>query len=230
MSQAVSFDPTTGDRVKPRFRGVSHQVAFFAAIGACAALVLVASGTSFVTVAVIYGTTLITLFGISALYHRPMWSPRARELMRRLDHASIFVFIAGSYTPICLLAMPPEHGRWLLIFAWCFAAVGVIHAIFFVHAFRTFNAVLFVAMGCAALPFVGDLAAGMGAVCVGLIIAGGAIYIAGAVVYARRWPDPNPRVFGYHEVFHLMVILAGALHYAAMMTMFLRAAEHAALA
>lgn len=204
---------------KPRWRGVSHHVAFIVAIPGFLALVLSATGKVATTVAVIYGVPLMMLFGISALYHRRMWKPRARALMRRLDHAGIFVFIAASYTPLCMFGLPEGEGRALLWAAWIVAALGTLHAVFFVHAFRTLNAVLFVVMGCALIPYMPVLATRIGWGCLTLLAAGGAIYIAGAVVYARRWPNPNPAVFGYHEVFHLMVIAATALQYAAMLVL-----------
>ncbi len=196
-------------------RGVSHQVAFFVAIAGFAALVDVAHSARALTVSIIYGLTLMALFGISAAYHRPMWSEAARRRMRRLDHAGIFIFIAGSYTPLCILGLPDDTGRNLLLFAWCFAAVGVVHALFLVHAFRTLNAVLYVVMGCALVPFIPELLTSVGGSQLGYLLAGGIIFIAGAVVYARRWPNPSPAVFGYHEVFHMMVIVAVAFHYVA---------------
>jgi len=217
MSDASATElPGDLEGVKPRFRGVSHHIAFFFAIAGCAALLAQASNARVATVAAVYGVTLMTLFGISALYHRPMWGRRGRSIMRRLDHASIFIFIAGCYTPICILGLPPQDARNLLTFVWLFAAAGAVHAVFFLHLFRTLNAVLFVAMGCAMIPYVPQLAVGVGTSSLALLLGGGAIYIAGAVVYSHRWPNPAPAVFGYHEVFHLMVILACSLHYAAL--------------
>lgn len=203
------------EKVKPRFRGVSHFIAFFFAIAGCIWLVRDAAPGTATVVAGIYGVTLMLLFGISGLYHRRMWGPRGRALMRRLDHVGIFVFIAGSYTPLCALGLPPEDAKTLLTIAWVMAALGTVHALFFVHAFRSFNALLFVLMGCAMLPYATRMAAGVGDTSILLVLVGGAIFIAGAVVYARRWPNPAPATFGYHEVFHLMVIAAVGLHYAA---------------
>lgn len=223
MSSAALTDfDSEPTKVKPRFRGVSHQIAFFVAMAGSLALFLVSAGTRLGLGAGIYGVTLMTLFGISALYHRPMWGARGRAIMKRLDHASIFVFIAGCYTPIALLALPSEQARSLLWFAWGFAGAGALHSIFLVHIFRKFNALLFVIMGCSMVPFSGELLAGMGPGCMALLVGGGAIYILGAVVYARRWPNPRPTIFGYHEVFHLMVIAGVVLHYAAVMTMLVR--------
>lgn len=205
----------TPEKVKPRLRGVSHFIAFFFAIGGFVALLLDAAPGKATVAAGVYGVTLMLLFGISGLYHRRMWGPRGRALMRRLDHVGIFVFIAGSYTPLCALGLPPDDARTLLTIAWMMAALGTLHAVFFVHAFRSFNALLFVLMGCVMLPYATRMAHGVGEPGMRLVLIGGGIFVAGAVVYARRWPNPAPEVFGYHEVFHLMVIAAVGLHYAA---------------
>ncbi len=199
--------------VTPKLRGVSHRVAFFVVLVAGAVLVSMAPGAREVGAALIYVLSLAGMYGTSALYHRPTWSPRARRRMRRLDHAGIFLLIAGTYTPVCLVGMPTPGGLALLAVVWAGALLGVLHAFLFVHAFRRLNVVLYVVLGCAALPLMPSISAALGPSRAALLFVGGAVYISGAVVYARRWPNPRPAVFGYHEVFHVLVILASALHF-----------------
>lgn len=202
-------------KVKPLLRGVSHQVAFFFALAGGAWLVTTAPTRQAALAGLIYSLSLAGMYGFSALYHRPMWSVAARKRMRRLDHAGIFFLIAGSYTPVCMLGLG-QKGTLLLTIAWSGAVLGFLHAAFFVHAFRTLNAVLCVALGCAAVPFLPSMWHVLGLTRTLLLAGGGAVYILGAVVYSRRWPNPFPRVFGYHEVFHLMVIAASVVHFAVM--------------
>jgi hemolysin III len=193
---------------KPTLRGVSHQVAFFVAIVATAALVFHAPSPRAAVACGVYGASLIALFGISALYHRPHWSPEKRQIMRRLDHSGIFLLIAGTYTPLfSLLDDPSLHYRPLWIM-WIGAVIGVGKSMLWPHAPKWITAALCVLLGWAAVGDVIRLAPVMGPVSTWLLVAGGLIYSAGAVVYARKRPDPIPRVFGYHEVFHALVILA----------------------
>lgn len=200
-------------KVKPKLRGVSHQIAFFAALAAGGVLVFVASTPRAMWAGLVYALSLAGMFGISAAYHRPTWSVAARARMRRLDHAGIFLLIAGSYTPVCVLT----DNFTLLAIAWAGAALGLLHAAFVHQALRRLNAVIYVVLGCAALPVLPSLLAVLGPAHVALLLAGGAVYILGAVVYALRWPDPAPAVFGHHEIFHLMVIIASVLHFAVML-------------
>jgi hemolysin III len=212
MVQSTSTQPI---RVKPRLRGLSHLVAFVAAVIAGAILVAIAAEGTARLAATVYAASFAGLFGTSALYHVPFWHPRARARLRRVDHAAIFVLIAGTYTPICLLGFSGEHGQTLLVAAWIGAALGVARAVLWLRPPRWLTAGLYVALGCVAVIALPDLARGMGPWGVGLVVSGGAVYIAGAVIYALRRPDPLPAVFGYHEVFHLLVIVAGGLHFAA---------------
>jgi hemolysin III len=200
---------------KPRLRGVSHQWAFFLSLGAGLALVL-AADTAEETIAMsIYAFSLSAMLGTSALYHRVTWSPEARQWMRRLDHTMIFVFIAGTYTPFALLVMHGTLADVVLIVVWASAAGGVILNLVWISAPYWFTSAVYVSTGWVAIVTLPQLWDEIGPVGVGMIALGGALYTAGAVIYARRRPDPRPQVFGYHEIFHLLVIAAAAVQYAA---------------
>jgi hemolysin III len=200
---------------KPRLRGVSHQWAFFVSLGAGAALILAASGTSAVVAMSIYAFSLSAMLGTSALYHRVTWTPEVRQWMRRLDHTMIFVFIAGTYTPFALLVMHGTLAQAVLIVVWATAAGGVILNLVWITAPYWVTTVIYMSTGWVAIVTLPQLWSEIGPVGVGLIALGGALYSAGAVVYARRKPDPRPQVFGYHEIFHVLVIAAAAVQYVA---------------
>lgn len=199
---------------KPLLRGVSHQVFFFVSLVAGAVLVLAAPNPDARVGCAIYAASLAMLLGTSALYHRPTWSLRARARMRRLDHSAIFVLIAGTYTPLAL-TLPPDTARVMLTVAWVGAAIGVARALFWINAPKWLVAVLALAMGWLALlylPTVGRVAGTPVLVWMG---AGGVLYSLGALTYALKRPDPWPRVFGYHEVFHAFVVAAAVCHFVA---------------
>jgi hemolysin III len=200
---------------KPRLRGVSHQWAFFVSLGAGAALVLAASGTRAVIAMSIYALSLSAMLGTSALYHRVTWTPDVRRWMRRLDHTMIFVFIAGTYTPFALLVMHGTLANAVLIVVWATALAGMILNLVWISAPHWFTAVVYLSTGWVAIVTLPQLWDEIGPVGVGMIALGGVLYSAGAMVYARRKPDPRPQVFGYHEIFHLLVIAAAAVQYAA---------------
>jgi hemolysin III len=203
-------------KVKPRLRGVSHESAFYFAIAGTIALTMATEPGLKTTAALIYGLSIITLFGTSALYHRPMWSPVARARLRRADHAAIFVLIAGSYAPLGLVALPPEAGTRLLAFAWGGCALGLLKALFWAHAPRWVTAASYILVGWAAAVEWSAMGAALGSTRTMLIGLGGVCYSVGAVVYARKRPDPVPSVFGYHEIFHALVIAAALIHFAAL--------------
>ena len=164
--------------------------------------------------AALYGGSLVILFGVSALYHRPTWAPRPRAWMRRLDHSAIFVLIAGSYLPFGMsLAPPTEH--WLLGIVGCGAALGILQSLAWVHAPKPLVALIYLVLGWVAVPFVPALRIVVDARQVTLLVVGGIAYSLGAVVYATRRPDPFPTVFGYHEVFHALTIVAAVCHFTA---------------
>jgi hemolysin III len=200
---------------KPRLRGVSHQWAFFVSLGAGAALVLAASGARAVIAMSIYAFSLSAMLGTSALYHRVTWTPEVRRWMRRLDHTMIFVFIAGTYTPFALLVMHGTLAKLVLIVVWATAAAGIVLNLVWISAPYWFSVVVYLSTGWVAIVTLPQLWDEIGPVGVGLIALGGALYSAGAVIYARRKPDPRPQVFGYHEIFHILVIAAAAVQYAA---------------
>jgi len=199
---------------KPLLRGVSHQIAAAFAVVGWVALVQASIGQRATLAAAVYGFALTAQFAISALYHRPRWGTRGRLLMRRLDHAAIFLLIAGTYTPFCLL-LPPEAGRPLLWVVWTGAGAGMILSVLWPLAPKWLMALLTVALGWAIVPTFPSMLAAIGWRGVALLGAGGIAYTVGAVVYATRFPDPSPRVFGYHEVFHALVIAAAICHYIA---------------
>ncbi len=198
-------------RAPPRLRGVSHQFAFFVALGAGAAL-LALTGRWPVAV---YAVTLAALFGVSASYHRGGWRPAARRWWQRADHATIFTFIAGTYTPLCALGIGGTDGLRLLVVIWTGAVLGAMRALVWPTAPRWIAAALYVLLGWSVLVYLPVVAATTGALALAAIIAGGVLYTVGALTYALRWPDPAPRVFGYHEVFHALVIAAAICHFAA---------------
>jgi hemolysin III len=200
---------------KPRLRGVSHQWAFFVSLGAGAALILAATGAQAVIAMSIYAFSLSAMLGTSALYHRVTWTPEIRQWMRRLDHTMIFVFIAGTYTPFALLVMHGTLANVVLIVVWAAAAGGVVLNLVWITAPYWVTAVIYMSTGWVAIVTLPQLWNEIGPAGVGLIALGGALYSAGAVVYARRKPDPRPQVFGYHEIFHVLVIAAAAVQYVA---------------
>ncbi len=200
---------------KPRLRGVSHQWAFFASLGAGVALILAASGTTAVIAMSVYAFSLSAMLGTSALYHRVTWTPEVRQWMRRLDHTMIFVFIAGTYTPFALLVMHGTLANAVLIVVWATALGGLILNLVWIDAPYWVTSVIYLSTGWVAVVSLPQLWNEIGPVGVGLIALGGVLYSAGAVVYARRKPDPRPQVFGYHEIFHVLVIAAAAVQYTA---------------
>lgn len=206
---------------KPLLRGVSHQIACFVALVAGAVLVSLAPGDAARRASLVYMVCLTMLFGISAAYHLPTWTPRARQWMRRFDHAAIFLLIGGTYTPLSL-ALAPDDGARLRLVVWSGAAAGVVQSVLWVTAPKPLIAVIYVVLGWSIVPYVGRMYDAAGPLPLALILLGGVVYSAGAIIYARKRPDPSPRVFGYHEVFHALVIGAAVLHFAAVAAIVLR--------
>jgi hemolysin III len=214
----MSVTPAT-----PRLRGRLHQIAFFASIPLGIAVAVLARGVAATAAAAIYAASLTAVFGVSAAYHRGRWSPRARRWMKRLDHSLIYVLIAGSYTPIAVLAL---QGPWevvLLSVAWSGAAIGITLKMARPDGLAVITAVLYMALGWFALVALPQLIRGMSAPGVTLMIAGGLLYTAGAIVFVSRRPDPRPDTFGYHEVWHSFQVAAAACHYV-MILLVIRAA------
>jgi hemolysin III len=200
---------------RPRFRGVSHQYAFFASLITGAVLVLVAPTRRATTAAAIYALSVSGLFGASALYHRVTWRPAARRWMRRLDHSMIFVLIAGTYTPFGLLVLHGPLATTVLAIVWGGALAGAILKLAWVDAPKWLMAAIYLALGWVGAATGPQMLSRAGIGAVTLLVVGGALYSAGAIIYALRRPDPRPAVFGYHEIFHVLVIAAAAAHYAA---------------
>ncbi len=204
---------TSTPLVKPLLRGHFHQAAFFIALGACSMLIAKSSGQLSVITTVVYSVTLLMLFAISALYHRPQWSITTRAWWRRMDHSAIFLLIGGTCVPICLLGLKNEIGTRLLtiVLAGCF--LGIIQSIFWVAAPKWLTALLCVVISWLIVPFSAELFAALGNINTYLLFAGGIIYTLGAIVYAVKFPNFYPKVFGYHEVFHLLVVIAAICHF-----------------
>lgn len=208
----TTVHPYDDTHKKPRYRGVSHEITFYLGVVGAIALIATAPAGLPTVAATVYALSFVTLFGASALYHRPTWSPERRLVLQRIDHSAIFVLIAGTYTPIALLAVPPDIGHRLLWIVWSGAALGVLKSVFWTDAPKPLLAGLCVLLGWAMVAEWSAVVAGLGEVGAALIIVGGALYTVGAVVYALQWPDPLPRTFGYHEVFHILVIAAALCH------------------
>jgi hemolysin III len=200
---------------KPRLRGVSHQWACFCFVPLGVALVVVAGSTRARIAVTVYAISVVALFGVSALYHRVNWrSLSAWRWMRRLDRSMIFMLIAGTYTPIALLAVHGPLAIATLVAAWVGALAGVLFMFVWIDAPTWLFAVAYVALGWVAAAAFPQLAVAIGVGGLTLFGLGGVLYTVGAVVYAVKRPDPVPAVFGYHEVFHALVVVAAALQYA----------------
>ena len=212
MTGAIS---SGGIPVKPRLRGVSHKWAFYVSLVLGAVLVLTAPSGRAAAAAAVYAACVATLFGTSALYHRIDWrSTNARRWMRRLDHSAIFLLIAGSYTPFALLALDGTLADVILVVVWAGALGGIVLKLVWIDAPKWLVALIYVVLGWVAVAATPDLVDAVGVTASVMVGVGGLLYTVGAVVYARRRPDPVPAVFGYHEVFHLLVIVAAGLQYA----------------
>jgi len=200
---------------RPRLRGVSHKWAFFFSLVAGLALVIAAPAGEATVAASIYAASVAALFGTSALYHRVTWaSQNARRWMRRLDHSAIFVLIAGTYTPFALLALDGTLATVILVVVWTGALGGIVLKLVWIDAPKPLVAVLYVMLGWVAVAAFPQLLDELGVTSTALVAGGGLLYTVGAVVYAVQRPDPVPSVFGYHEIFHALVIAAAALQYA----------------
>jgi hemolysin III len=201
---------------KPSLRGVLHQWAAVYALGAGTALVAIAPTTQARLAAAIYAASLVLLLTISAVYHRFQWTPRVRTWLRRADHASIFLLIGGSYTPIAMLGLGGDTGRHLMITIWCGVALGVLVSMLWPGAPKWVTATIAVAVGWTLVPYFGEVGRALTAVEIWLIALGGAAYTVGALVYATKRPNPWPRSFGYHEIFHALTLVGAGLHFAAL--------------
>jgi hemolysin III len=212
----VSLDDQFRDAVatiKPRLRGWLHVVTFPIAVASGAALVTFAPTTQAKVAAGIFALTAALLFGVSALYHRGRWSQRGQAVLRRLDHASIFLIIAGTYTPFTILLLDGPDARILLTLVWAGALLGVAFRVLWLGAPRWLYLPVYIALGWAAAFWLPTIAARGGVAVFVLIVTGGLLYSAGAVVYGLKRPDPSPRWFGFHEIFHACTLAGFAAHH-----------------
>jgi hemolysin III len=208
---------------KPLLRGVLHQAAFFVSLVVGTVLVVGADGARRQAVAAVFAGSVAACFGASALYHRVTWTPRVRPWMRRVDHAGVYLLIAGTYTPVCLLVL---HGAWrlaILLTVCIGAGAAIVLKFAWVDAPKWLAAALGIALGWVAVIVLPQLAERLDPAAVALLGVGGLAYTAGAIVYARRRPDPVPAVFGYHELFHALTIVAVACQYVAIAFFVVRA-------
>ena len=205
--------PEADEPVKPRLRGVFHEVAFFVSLVTGAVLVVVAPTTGSALVMLVYAVSISLLFGVSALFHRHTWGPVGRRRMRRADHSTIFIAIAGSYTAVAGIALTGWARTAVLAIVWGGAVVGIALRQLWLDAPKWVIALPYVVVGWAAVAVLPQLFRALGATGFVLLLAGGLAYSAGAVVYALKRPNPVPGVFGYHEVFHACTIVGAVLHY-----------------
>lgn len=200
----------------PRLRGVFHQYAFFGAVVAGVVLVVLADGYLERFAAWVYAAALAAMFGASALYHRFPWRTTAARLRaRRLDHAMIFIFIAGTYTPIALLAFSGALRVVVLASVWGGAALGVVLELYWIHAPRWVSAIAYLAVGWIGIVALPQFFSSLGVAAAVLLIVGAGLYTIGAVAYATTWPNPFPATLGFHEVFHLLVVAAAVTQFVA---------------
>lgn len=205
---------TYAEEQKPSWRGWIHTGTFPVTIAAGIVLITVAEGPIAKWASVVFMLTSMLLFGNSALYHRINWSPKTRIILKRIDHANIFLLIAGTYTPIALLALPLNKGIILLIAVWAGALIGIGFRVFWIDAPRWLYVPLYVLLGWAAVAFIGDIFAASPVAMI-LVIVGGLLYTAGSIVYGFKKPNPWPGHFGFHEIFHTLTVLAFLCHWTA---------------
>ncbi len=203
----------TVDEIKPKLRGWLHAItlplAFFAFI-----VMLVISDDILVRVGVaVFMVSSMLLFGVSAVYHRGTWNDRVKGFWKRFDHANIFLLIAGSYTPFSLLLLTKEHATIMLSLVWGGALLGVAFKIFWIGAPRWLYVPLYLLLGWAAVLYFPEFVDNASTAVLVLLITGGVLYSLGAVVYGFKWPDPSPKYFGFHEIFHAFTIAAFIVHY-----------------
>lgn len=210
---ATDWVEGVGRELKPRLRGWLHLGAFPVSLVAGVVLVVLSPTETTRAATAIFACSSSLLFGISALYHRRHWSPRADALLRRLDHSSIFLLIAGTYTPFAVALLSVRDATVLLALVWGGALVGIGFRVLWIGAPRWLYLPVYVGLGWSAVFWLGDLLSAGGATVFTLIVVGGGLYSLGGLVYGLRRPDPAPRWFGFHEVFHSFTIAAFAAHY-----------------
>ncbi len=197
---------------KPRMRGMLHAWAAPVAAAVGMLFVLSAEGARATTGTAIWAAALTGLFSVSAIYHRGSWRPAVRAWWQRADHSMIFVLIAGSYTPICLMVLEGAKSWLMLVVVWGGALLGVATRLLWHTAPSWLFVPMYIALGWVAVAVLPDLAAAASVQANGLLVLGGILYTLGAVVFATKWPDPWPSVFGFHEIFHALTIVAALCH------------------
>ncbi|MBA8815829.1 hemolysin III [Microbacterium halimionae] len=200
--------------VKPTWRGWIHAGTFPVAIAAGIVLIVLADGAAAKWASAVFMATSLLLFGNSALYHRFDWGPKTLAVLKRIDHANILLLIAGTYTPIAVLALPPSKSILLLSLVWSGAVLGILFRVFWINAPRWLYVALYLVLGWAAVMYMVDLFNANPAMMV-LVIVGGLLYTGGAIVYAMKKPNPWPGKFGFHEIFHVCTVLAFLCHWTA---------------
>lgn len=200
--------------IRPTWRGWIHAATFPIAIVAGVVLIIAAQGGAAKWAAAVFMASSLLLFGNSALYHRFDWSPKVKVILKRIDHANILLLIAGTYTPLAVLALPPEKGALLLVLVWSGALLGILFRVFWINAPRWLYVALYLVLGWAAVMYMADLLVANAAMMV-LVIVGGLLYTGGAIVYALKKPNPWPGHFGFHEIFHVCTVLAFLCHWTA---------------
>jgi hemolysin III len=201
---------------KPSWRGWIHLGTFPFALAAGIVLVVLADGTVATIGSAIFALNSLLLFGVSAVYHRFHWSERTKAVLRRIDHANIFLLIAGTYTPLALLALPPNQGQLLLWLVWSGTLVGIAMRVFWLTAPRWIYVPIYLGLGWAAIMYIVPLFNANIAMMV-LVLVGGGLYTLGAIVYGTKWPNPSPKNFGFHEIFHSFTVLAFFCHWTAVL-------------
>ena len=210
----VPYDSSTQDPTKPSMRGWIHLLSAIIAIPAGWFLVKAAVPGHLTAGALTYAASLVLLLGISGTYHTPTWSERPLVTLRLLDHSMIFILIGGSYTPF-LLAMNDDDFTFALPLIWCIAILGILRTLFLPNINRFLKSMIYVAVGWMAVPLMKPWSQSFGFDVIALLLIGGVAYTLGALVYARRWPDPWPQTFGYHEIFHAGVVFGSVCHFIA---------------
>ena len=212
-SNADAHAQNSGVPVKPKLRGYSHLMASSAALVAATFLFLRASGFESKMASLIYGLSLVFLYTMSGVYHVPNWQPKVRLWLRRIDHSAIFLLIAGTFTPICIIALGPSSGSKLLWIVWIVALIGIIKSFVWINAPKWLVSLLCAGMGWISIPYMGELLEKLGTGKFVWLLSGGIVYLIGGLAYAIKRPNFYPRVFGYHEFFHAMVIAGSFCHF-----------------
>jgi hemolysin III len=214
LEHAASHVP---DAVKPKLRGWLHVAATPIAFGCGIVLLALSTGAAEIVASTVYAVTTTALFAVSAAYHRGQWAPRTHGVLKRVDHANIYLIIAGTYTPFTVVLLDGGAQTALLWLVWTLALIGVVFRVLWVGAPRWLYVPAYVALGWVAVVFLPEFAVAGGIAVIVLVLLGGLLYTLGGLVYALRRPDPHPGWFGFHEVFHALTLLAYVLHYVAVM-------------